>query len=82
MSASQLYDTWFCRIRKLLANERITRVRTLTWLLVGLQLGQRIQLSAIMSKLPFVAKLPSRVQRLSRFLQSEALSAYLVPTSC
>ena len=72
MSASQLYDTWFRRIRKLLTNERITRVRNLTWLLVGLQLGQRIQLSAIMSKLPFVAKLPSRVQRLSRFLQSEA----------
>ena len=38
MSVDRLYDIWFRRLRELLSTERITRVRNLAWLMVGLSL--------------------------------------------
>lgn len=71
MSATHLYDIWFCHIRKLLPNERITRIRLLAWVIVGLCLSQSIHLKKIAAKLPFQVRQRSTVQRLSRFLQNK-----------
>ena len=72
MSVDRLYDIWFRRIRELLDTERITRVRNLVWLLVGLSLSRSVHLSRIAAKLPWRASLSSAVQRLARFLQNGA----------
>lgn len=72
MSADRLYDTWFRRIKELLCMERITRVRNLVWLMVGLTLSRSVHLSQIAAKLPSQAKLLSKVQRLTRLLQNGA----------
>lgn len=72
MSATQLYDTWFRQLRKLLPEERLTRVRNLAWLIVGLALSRSAHLSHIAAKLPFRVTLLATVQRLSRFLQNPA----------
>jgi len=72
MSAGQLYDTWFARIRELLPTERITRVRNLVWLIVGLHLRRAVHLRHIAVKLPFPGALRSVEQRLDRFLQNAA----------
>jgi len=71
MSATELYDIWFRRFLKLLPGERITRVRLLAWMMVGLYLGQSVHLKQIATKLPFRARRRSTVQRFSRFLQNE-----------
>lgn len=70
MSALQLYDIWFRFIRKLLPEERITRVRNLTWFIVGLQQSQSIHLSHIGRTLPLQATVPAIVQRFRRFLMN------------
>jgi hypothetical protein len=72
MSADQLYDTWFRRIKELLCTERITRVRNLVWFMVGLSLSRSVHLSQIAAKLPLQARLLSKVQRLTRLLQNGA----------
>jgi len=72
MSADRLYDTWFRCLRELLATERITRVRNLVWLLVGMSLSRSVHLSQIAAKLPLPATMLSTVQRLTRFLQNSA----------
>jgi len=72
MSADHLYDTWFRRIQELLGTERITRVRNMVWLMVGLSLSRSVHLSQVAAKLPLQAKLLSKVQRLTRLLQNGA----------
>jgi hypothetical protein len=72
MSADQLYDTWFRRIKELLCAERVTRVRNIVWMMVGLSLSRSVHLSQIAAKLPLQATLSSKVQRLTRLLQNGA----------
>jgi hypothetical protein len=72
MPVSQLYHTWFLYVRKLLPKERITRVRNLTWFLVGLHQSQSVHLSHIARGLPLRATIPSIVQRFRRFLMNRA----------
>jgi hypothetical protein len=43
--ADRLYDTWLRRIIELLPGERITRVRNLVWLIVGMGLSRSVHLS-------------------------------------
>lgn len=73
MPANRLYDTWFLWVRKLLPDERITRVRALVWFIVGMSLSQSVHLSRIAVKLPFQVTLQATTKRLSRFLQNSAL---------
>ncbi len=68
MSANRLYHTWFERIRQLRPDERITRLRNLVWLMVGIHQSRSVHLSDIASKIPGRAKEFSIVRRLSRFL--------------
>ncbi len=72
MPAYQLYDTWNLRIWELLPNERVTRVRNVTWMLVGLHMSQSVHLSEIARKLPFDAKLNSTTDRFRRFMNNKA----------
>ena len=72
MSAHRLYHTWFCHVRKLLPDERITRVRNLVWMIVGLYLSQSVHLSRIAAKLPFCVRLTSTLHRFRRFLNNPA----------
>jgi len=72
MSANHLYDTWFQRVRKSLPDERITRVRNLTWLIVGMYLSQSVHLARIATRLPFLVSLQAITTRLTRFLQNGA----------
>ncbi len=72
MSACQLYDTWIRTIRELLPQERITRVRNIAWMVVGLCLNQAVYLSCIARRLPFTAKLTSTTDRFRRFLDNKA----------
>ena len=75
MSAHQLYDTWDRTIQEMLPHERVTRVRNLTWMIVGLQLGQSVHLSAMARKLPLTAKLNSTTDRFRRFMDNSAFRA-------
>lgn len=73
MSANRLYHTWFERIRQLRPDERITRLRNLTWLMVGIYQSRSVHLSSIASKIPGRAKELSIARRLSRFLTNPAV---------
>jgi len=73
MSINQLYHTWFERITQLRPGERITRLRNLTWLIVGIFQSRSVHLNKIATKIPGQAKQLSIVRRLSRFLANPAL---------
>jgi hypothetical protein len=66
----RLYDTIIARIRKLLPDERVTRVRNLALFLTGLYLAGNVHLSFIVRKWPTPGKIPSLVNRLRRFLDN------------
>ena len=73
MPINELYHTWNMRIRQLQPNERKTRLRNLTWLIIGIYLSRSVYLSRIAGKIPGRAKLLSNVQRLSRLLANPAI---------
>lgn len=54
-----------------LPDERITRVRNMALLIIGLYLSRAIHLSLIVRKWPLAGKDPSLVNRLNRFLNNE-----------
>jgi hypothetical protein len=70
MPANGLYHTWFDQIRQLCPTARKSLVHNFTWLLIGIYLSEKVHLSMIANKIPGVAKLPSKVQRLRRLLLS------------
>jgi hypothetical protein len=84
MPATRLYDTWFRQIRESRSGERLTRVRNLAWLIVGIHLSRSVHLSRIAAKLPFGVTLLASVQRLTRFLCNPAydVRAWYHPTVC
>jgi len=73
MSANRLYHTWLKQIQQLRPGERITRLRLLAWLMVGIYLSRSVHLSRIGLKIPGKAKAVSTVRRLSRFLDNSAI---------
>jgi hypothetical protein len=73
MSINRLYHTWFLRIRQLWPHERISRLRTFTWLMVGIYQSRSVHLSKIASKIPGATVLVSTVRRLSRWLDNPAV---------
>lgn len=73
MSINRLYHNWFEKILQLRPDERITRLRNLTWLIVGIFKSRAVHLSQVAGEIPGPAKLPSAVQRLRRFLANPAL---------
>ena len=73
MSINHLYHTWLSQIRQLRPGERITRLRSFTWLLVGIYQSKSVHLSKAAMKIPGAAILPSITRRLSRFLDNPAV---------
>jgi len=73
MPINSPYHTWFERIRQLQPNVRITQIRGLVWLILGMQQSRSVHLGRIASKVPGQAKLLSTVRRLSRFLDNPAI---------
>lgn len=70
----RLYHTVLRQLCQWLPDERITRMRNLALLAVGLYLSSAVQLPLVVRKWPVQGKLPSLVNRLSRFLRNERLS--------
>ena len=78
MPITNLYHTWEMRIRQLQPTERITRVRNIAWLLVGIYKSRSVSLSRISGKIPTSAKLLSTVRRMSRLLSNPEITETLV----
>jgi len=83
MPINRLYHTWFCRMRALRPEQRITQLRAFVWLMVGIHQSHSVHLSKIATKIPGPAKLLSTTRRLSRLLDNPALRvrAWYEPTA-
>jgi hypothetical protein len=73
MSINHLYHTWFDWIEQLRPSERVTRLRNLAWLLVGIYKSKSVHLSKVALEIPGAAKSPSITRRLSRLLNNPAI---------
>src|SRR4051812_4104778 len=74
MPINHLYRSLRDLLVQLRPNERQTRIRNFSWLLVGLFLSRSVHLSKIANKIPTThATLPSAVRRLSRLLDNTAI---------
>lgn len=73
MSVNQTYHTWFPWLKQLWPHGHIPQIRNAAWFLTGLYESHSVQLQRIARKIPGTAKLPSRIQRLARFLESARL---------
>jgi hypothetical protein len=73
MRTNQLYHNWYMQISQLLPEERITRIRNLVWLMVGIFESKSVLLNRVAMKIPGRANLLSITRRLSRFLDNPAV---------
>ena len=73
MPINNLYHTWFQRIQELRPGQRITQIRNIVWLIVGIYQSRSVSMSRIAGKIPGPAKLVSTTRRLSRFLKNPAI---------
>lgn len=73
MSATHLYHIVMKAMRQLRPHERITRLRASVWMIVGLYLGQDVQLRQIARKIPGWAATNSKIRRLRRLLKNPAV---------
>lgn len=73
MPTNTLYHTWFHRIQELRPGQRITQIRNIVWLIIGIYQSRSVSMSRIAGKIPGPAKLVSTTRRLSRFLKSPAI---------
>ena len=73
MSINHLYRTWYKQIEQLRPAERVTRLRNLAWLLVGICRSKSVHLSQVALKIPGDANTLSITRRLSRFLDNPAI---------
>ena len=72
MPITELYHIWKKKLTELRPQERLTRLRNLSWLLVGLYMSKSVHQSKIAAKIPGQTCLPSRTRRLSRLLDNPA----------
>ncbi len=73
MSSNHLYHTWLNQVEQLRPGERVTRLRNLAWLLVGICSSKSVHLSKVALKIPGAASSLSITRRLSRFLDNPAI---------
>jgi hypothetical protein len=71
----RLYRGLLEGVSTLLSQERVTRRRNLTQLMVGIYMSGSVHLSRIASKVPSTAKLTSITKRLSRFVSNKEVDA-------
>lgn len=72
MPITELYHIWKKKLTELCPQERITRLRNFSWLLVGLYTSHSVHQSKIAAKIPGQPCLPSRTRRLARLLDNPA----------
>lgn len=68
MPISKVYDTWKRKIHQLRPQERMSRVKTMAWLLAGIFASRSVQLGRVASKIPGNAVRTSVVRRLERWV--------------
>ncbi len=73
MPIPELYHTCRKMLRDLRPDERITRIRNFSWLLVGLYESRSVHLSKVAEKIPGAAYLPSLTRRIRRLLDNPAI---------
>jgi hypothetical protein len=73
MRINELYHNWIAQILQLRPDERITRVRNMVWLIIGIFESKSVHLSKVAMKIPGSATLVSATRRLSRFLNNPAV---------
>lgn len=71
MTNLQQYYTLLEQLRQWWPQERITRVRNMGLLMLGLYLSRAVHLALIVREWPVAGKIPSLVNRLRRFLDNE-----------
>ncbi len=71
MTNLQQYYNLLEQLRQWWPDERITRVRNMGLLMLGLYLSQAIHMALIVREWPVAGKIPSLVNRLRRFLDNE-----------
>lgn len=74
MDSFQLYSTWYRELTQSFANERVSRIKNMAWLIVGLYQAASVHLSAIVRQWPMQAKNVSLTRRLTRFLDNPAVA--------
>jgi hypothetical protein len=67
---NQLYNNLMQSIMQILGDERITRLRVLGWLMVGLYLSNRPHSNRLASQIVGSAKKLSKAKRLRRWLSN------------
>ena len=70
----QTYHMTLQQLRQWLPQERITRLRNMALLMLGLQLSGAIHLPLIVRKWPLPGKMPSLTNRLRRFLNNKRVA--------
>lgn len=73
-SRLRLLHEWTQQVREVLPGERITRVRVLALLSLGMLWAGTVRLNQVADALPLGARVPSRERRLRRFLDNAAVS--------
>jgi hypothetical protein len=73
MRINQLYHNWLAQLLQLRPDERITRIRNMAWLMVGIFESKSVHLSKVAMKIPGIANLVSTTRRFSRFLDNPAI---------
>lgn len=73
MGTFELYRTWYSQLAQTIPDSCDSRLKNLTWLIVGLYLGMSVHLSAIVRRWPLPAKNRSLTKRLERFLDNPAV---------
>jgi hypothetical protein len=73
MTTFKLYGIWKRVLAQWLSDPCPTRRTNLTWLIVGLYVSGKVQLSAIVQRWPMAVQVSSLTRRLSRFLDNPAV---------
>jgi hypothetical protein len=73
MPIPELYHIFSQMLTRLRPGERVTRIRNLSWLLVGLYESRSVHLSKVADKIPGRACLPSVTRRMRRLLDNPAI---------
>ena len=73
MPISRVYDTWKRKIKQMRPEERMSRVKTMAWLLAGIFASRSVQLGRIASKIPGSAVRTSVVRRLERLVANRQI---------
>lgn len=73
MAIVSLKDTLSERVQELVPGERVTRVRTLLWLMCGMVWSGSVHLTVIAKHIPGMSEKLSKAQRLARWLDNRSV---------